>query len=110
MIKYARSATNITKPSDIQQQFNNQRPINYEIPNKEETDPIGSTQDPRSTNYLNYPKYSYSNKPNEPIKQSQNVPMGYNNMQNGSNGYVGGSWKGIKNPPASTVLTSNEIK
>ncbi len=107
MIKYVRSATNITKNADIPHHYNTQKPSNYDIPNREETDPTGPYLDHRTTNYLNYPKYSNINKQNEPVKQSQHIPMSYNMP----NAYVGGSWKGIKSPSAATnVLSSNEIK
>jgi hypothetical protein len=105
MIKYVRSATHITKPENVPQ-YVSQKPINYDIPNREETDPTGPYVDPRPSNFANYPKYTYVSKPSEPVKQPQGMPMGYSM----ASGYVGGNWKGVKSPSNATVLTSNEIK
>jgi hypothetical protein len=121
LIKYVRSATNITKaenPSLLPQyQQKKEGMVNYDVPNREETDPNVNYIEHKQINFANYaPKYTYipSNKPVEVMKSPQNmVPMTYsNNTPMNPNHFTptsGIAWKSQKNPP-SNVLTSNEIK
>lgn len=106
LIKYVRSATHITKPDNLPQ-YAQQRPSNYDIPNREETDPSGLYMDPRQATYANYPKYTFV-KPNEPaVKQPPQMPSGYST----ASGYVSGNnWKAVKSPSNAAMLSSNEIK
>lgn len=60
LIKYVRSATHIAKPENLPQ-YAPQRPIHYDIPNREETDPTGPYP---PSNFANYPKYHCTGKPN----------------------------------------------
>lgn len=106
LIKYVRSATHIPKVENIPQ-YTQQRSSNYDIPNREETDPTGAYIDPRQAPYSNYPKYTYV-KPNEPlVKQAPQMPMGYSM----ASGFVNNNnWKTVKSPHNAAILTSNEIK
>jgi hypothetical protein len=104
LIKYVRSATHITKPEHLSQ-YTQQKQSNFDIPNREETDPTGPYMDPRQANYTNYPKYTYA-RPNEQVKQQQ-MPVGYSV----AGGFVSSNnWKGVKSPPNGAMLSSNEIK
>lgn len=106
LIKYVRSATHIPKPENLPQ-YVQQRPANYDIPNREETDPTGPFIDPRQATYANYPKYTYV-KPNEPlVKQPPQMPIGYSM----ASGFVSSNnWKTVKSPPNAAMLSSSEIK
>ena len=107
LIKYVRSATHIPKPENLPQ-YAQQRPPNYDIPNREETDPTGPYMDPRQQGtYANYPKYTYV-KPNEPlVKQAPQVPIGYSM----ASGFVSSSnWKTVKSSPNAAMMSSNDIK
>jgi hypothetical protein len=108
LIKYVRSATNITKPEHNQHFPAKRDGPHYDVPNREETDPNISHHYPEQrpatyANFNNMPKYNYS-KPNEPLKAPQ-IPVGYSMP----NGYMGSNsnWKAVKSPPNATVLTSN---
>lgn len=65
MVKYARSATNITKPehqSILPQYQHKKEMMHYDVPNREETDPNIGHHDTKQPQYSNYtPKYSYTN-------------------------------------------------
>lgn len=122
MVKYVRSATNITKPehqSILPQYQQKKEMMHYDVPNREETDPNVVHHDTKHPQYSNYtPKYNYINtkpvespKPIQSYQPMQGMPMAYNgaSMSPTFNPSLNPNWKSPKNP-SSAMMTSNEIK
>ena len=127
MVKYVRSATNITKPENaslLPQYQQKKEVMHYDVPNREETDPNMVHYDAKQPQYGTYtPKYGYMNtKPVEPksmqtmhnmqpYQTMQGVPMTYSgaSMSPTFNPSLNPNWKSPKNP-SSAMMTSNEIK